>query len=116
MQAKKFLTAAFLAGTILPVAAQPAKPESRAPICLRVRDIRETNSTDGKIMIFRMKDGTIYANHLRQSCDSLRFGGFVWTLNQTEEVCEDVQTLRALVTGEVCRLGKFDPPTHTATR
>jgi hypothetical protein len=116
MKAKIFLTAALLLGTVLPVAAQSAKPESHGPLCLRVRDIKEANSRDGKIMTFQMKDGTVYANHLQQSCDSLRFGGFVWTVNQTEEVCEGVQTLRALTTGEICRLGKFDPPTKTANR
>jgi hypothetical protein len=57
-----------------------------------------------------MKDGTVYNNHLRQTCDSLRFGGFAWTVPSTQEVCEDVQTLRAFTTGEICRLGRFDPP------
>ena len=113
MQARTFLSAVFLVGTILPAAAQPA---SHAPICLKLRDIQDTTSKDGKVMIFKMKDGTIYANHLRQSCDSLRFGGFVWTVQQPAEICENVQTLRALVTDEVCRLGKFDPPTKSATR
>lgn len=116
MQAMKYLTAALLVGSILPATAQPAKPAAHGPLCLKVREIREANSKDGKIMTFLMRDGTIYANHLQQSCESLRFGGFAWTVNQTEEVCEGVQTLRAFTTGEVCRLGKFDPPAKTAAK
>jgi hypothetical protein len=95
-----------------PAIAQPAPPQPprHTPICLNVKDIQDTISKDGKILKFTMKDGTVYNNHLRQTCDSLRFGGFAWTVPSTQEVCEDVQTLRAFTTGEICRLGRFDPP------
>jgi hypothetical protein len=111
MRTMKILAAGLLAAVVLPAAAQPAPSQpARHNICLNVRDIQDTSSKDGKIMTFKMRDGTVYNNHLRQTCDSLRFGGFAWTVNSTQEVCEDVQTLRTLTTGEICRLGRFDPP------
>jgi len=112
MRTMKILAAAFLVAATLPGAAQPApsQPARHTNICLNVKDIQDTTSKDGKILTFKMKDGTIYNNHLRQTCDSLIFGGFAWRVNSTQEVCEDVQTLRTFTTGEICRLGRFDPP------
>lgn len=112
MQALKILVAGMLVAAVLPAAAQPApsQPPRHTNICLNVRDIQDTTSKDGKVLVFKMKDSTIYNNHLRQSCDSLRFGGFAWAVNSSEEVCEDVQTLRTLTIGEICRLGRFDAP------
>jgi hypothetical protein len=112
MHTMKILAAAFLAAAVLPAAAQPtpAQPPKHAPICLKVRDIQDAQSKDGKVMVFKMKDGTIYNNHLRSTCNSLEFGGFAWTVHSDEEVCEDVQTFRTLTVGEICRLGRFDAP------
>ena len=118
MQIMKIFAIAIMVPVVLPAVAQPApsQPSQHARICLNVRDIQDTSSKDGKILTFKMKDGTIYNNHLRQTCNSLTFGGFAWTVNSTQEVCEDVQTLRTLTIGEICRLGRFDPPTRkTAT-
>jgi hypothetical protein len=115
MQATKILVIALLAAVIGPALAQPAPPQPRrTAICLNVKDIQDTISKDGKILKFTMRDGTVYNNHLRQPCDSLIFGGFAWTVPSTQEVCEDVQTLRAFTTGEICRLGRFDPPIRKA--
>jgi len=111
MQTTKILAASFLVAAALPAAAQPAPAQPpRTAICLNVRDIQDSSSKDGKILTFKMRDGTIYNNHLRQSCNSLIFGGFAWTVPSTQEVCEDVQTLKAFTTGEICRLGRSDPP------
>jgi hypothetical protein len=117
MPATKALAIAFLVAAIGPTVAQPApaQPPRRTAICLNVKDIQNTVSKDGKVLTFTMRDGTVYNNHLRQSCDSLVFGGFVWTIPSTQEVCEDVQTLRAITTGEICRLGRFDPPIKKAS-
>lgn len=118
MHTMKILTAAVLTATFLPVAAQaasgPGQP-ARTGICLNVRDIEEASSKDGKIMTFKMKDGRVYKNHLRQSCDSLRDGGFVWATEGSQQVCEDVQQLRTLTVGELCRLGRFDAPGRKTT-
>jgi hypothetical protein len=111
MRTTKLLTAIFLAVATLPAAAQPAPIQpKRTAICLNVRDIVDASSRDGLIMTFKMRDGTTYNNHLRQRCDSLRDGGFVWTTEGSQQICEDVQQLRTLTIGEMCRLGRFDPP------
>jgi hypothetical protein len=106
----KVLTALFLAAAVLPAAAQSGGKPAHKMVCLNIRDIRDVSSRDGQVLTFKMKDGTIYNNHLRQSCNSLIYGGFNWVINASQEVCEDVQTLQTLTVGEICRLGKFDPP------
>ena len=98
--------------TTLPAAAQPA-PAQPAPgkkICLNNQDVQSASSNDGKTMVFKMRNGTTYINHLRGSCPGLRFNGFSWELRGINDICENQQTLRVLRTGEVCMLGKFDPP------
>ena len=92
---------ATLALTI--AAASPA-----AAMCVQSRDILSTNSKDGKLMTFRMRDGRILVNHLQGVCSDLRFEGFVWTIHGTEEVCENQQSLKVLRSGQTCLLGKFD--------
>jgi hypothetical protein len=115
MQATKILATALAIAAIGPALAQPVPAQPRRTgLCLNVKDIQDTTSKDGKILKFTMRDGTVYNNHLRQPCDSLVFGGFAWTVPSTQEVCEDVQTLRAFTTGEICRLGRFDPPIKKA--
>lgn len=119
MRTMNVLAAAFLTVAVLPAAAQPASGDKPAHkmVCLKVRDIQDTTSKDGKIMTFKMKDGTIYNNHLRESCNSLVYGGFNWRIDSSQEVCEDIQTLQTLTVGEICRLGKFDAPIkRTAAR
>jgi hypothetical protein len=92
------------------VAALPTSP-AVAVTCLDTREIMDAHSSDGKIMTFSMRDGQTYINHLRGTCPDLRYNGFVWTIRGIEKVCENMQSLRVLESGEVCMLGKFDPPT-----
>ena len=115
MQSMKLLTLFLLTAQALPAVSQPAPAQpKRTAICLNVRDIVDASSKDGLIMTFKMRDGTTYNNHLRQRCDSLRFGGFVWTVEGSQQICEDVQQLRTLTEGELCRLGRFDAPVRKA--
>lgn len=92
--------------TLAVVMAAPAS----AKICLSVHDIVNTRSDDGKTLLFKMRNGQTLVNHLQGSCPDLRFNGFVWTIRNPETVCENEQSLRVLRSGEVCVLGKFDPP------
>ena len=101
------LLAGFALAASLPAAAQPA-PGQR--ICLNNQDVVSARSTDGKTMIFKMRNGQTYINHLRGSCPGLRFNGFIWELRGINDICENQQTLRVIKSGEVCMLGKFDPP------
>jgi hypothetical protein len=96
--------------TALPAAAQPAAPPA-APRCLDVKNIRDTvTKDDGATLTFRLTNGTTVVNHLKTKCDSLKFGGFVWETAPGGEICANTQMLRAITTGELCRLGNFDAP------
>jgi hypothetical protein len=85
-----------------------AMSPAAANMCVQTRDILSTNSKDGKLMTFRMRDGRILVNHLQGVCSDLKFEGFVWTIRGTEEVCENMQSLKVLRSGQTCLLGKFD--------
>ena len=99
---------AATAFAVLPAAAEPA------PRCIDVKDIVSADSKDGKTMTFRLKNGMTMINTLKTGCDSLRFGGFVWSTAPGGEICANAQTLRAITTGEICRLGDFSAPVKTA--
>jgi hypothetical protein len=86
-----------------------ASPVLAATTCLDIHEIVDTRS-DGKIMEFRMRDGQTYINHLQGSCSTLKYYSFVWTVHGMGQICEYVQSLQVLNTGQVCTLGKFDPP------
>lgn len=98
----------------LPAAAQSAQSSLR---CLDVKDIRDTTSRDGgETLTFTMRDGTTIVNHLMSKCDGLKFGGFAWKTAPNGEICAGSQVLHLFVTGEICRLGKFDAPIKSASR
>ena len=84
-------------------------PASAANMCVRSRDIDSATSKDGKLMTFRMRDGSVLVNHLQGICSDLRFEGFVWVLRGGDEsICENQQSLKVLRSGQTCLLGKFD--------
>ena len=63
-------------------------------------------------MVFKMKDGTTLVNHLQGFCPDLKFTGFAWQMPSGDtNVCEKQSTFRVLQSGQICTLGKFDPPT-----
>jgi hypothetical protein len=98
----------IIVATIALVTAAAVSPASAAPLCVQTRDIVSTDSKDGKLMTFKMRDGRVLVNHLQGICTDLRFNGFVWTIRGPEEVCERQQSLQVLQSGQICTLGKFD--------
>lgn len=78
-------------------------------ICLRTQDMVQTQpADDGASITFKMRDGSVWRNDLHGRCPDLRYDGFVWRiLDASETVCEDVQSLRVLRSGQICMLGKF---------
>ena len=88
------------------LAAAIASPVQAA--CIRARDITGTDSKDGRLMTFKMKDGRVLVNHLQGICSDLRFEGFVWTVHGTDDICEYQQTFKVINSGQTCTLGKFD--------
>ena len=100
---KKLMTVLVLAGM-----AAPAWAQNR---CIDTRQIVSSKSDDGRTMVFKMRDGRTWVNHLQGICSDLRFNGFAWTLHSGDtKVCEHEQSFRVLQSGQVCTLGKFDPP------
>ena len=90
---------------LLAIAASPAS----ANMCVKSREIQSTDSKDGKLLTFKMRDGRVLVNHLQGICSDLRFEGFVWVLRGgDEDICENQQTLQVLRSGQTCILGKFD--------
>jgi hypothetical protein len=95
----------ILAIMALLIAASPAT----ANMCVKSRDIYSTDSKDGKLLTFKMKDGRVLVNHLQGICTDLRYEGFVWVLQGgDEDICENQQSLKVLRSGQTCLLGKFD--------
>lgn len=100
---KTLMTALVAAGLVI---AGPAT----AKICIDSRDIVSSKSDDGKVMVFKMKNGQTLINRLRGSCPDLKFNGYVWQLRSGDtQVCENTQSFRVLQSGQVCMLGAFTP-------
>lgn len=99
---RKFLYAAVLL-------AAGAAPAYAANICISTRDIVSSQpQNDGKAILFKMRNGAEWRNDLKGACPDLIFDGFVWTLRDGDEtVCENMQSLRVLRSGQICVLGKF---------
>ena len=95
----------ILAVMALLIAVSPAA----ANVCVKSREILSTDSKDGRLLTFKMKDGRVLVNHLQGICTDLRYEGFVWVLRGgDEDICENQQSLRVLRSGQTCLLGKFD--------
>jgi hypothetical protein len=103
---KRLLSNMLLAGFAATAMAGPvvAKPK----ICLNLRDIASSDvSKDGSAITFKLHDGSLYRNDLLGRCPDLQFNGFAWVIRGPEQVCENMQSLRVINSGEVCLLGKF---------
>ena len=79
-----------------------------AKLCVQSRDILSTDSKDGKLMTFKMRDGSVLVNHLQGICSDLKFEGFTWVLRGNDDICENQQSLKVIRSGQTCLLGKFD--------
>ena len=102
----KILAALALAGVVVSVPAYAEK------ICLDTRKMVSSNSKDGRTMLFKMRDGSTYVNHLQGFCPDLKFTGFAWRLQSGDtKVCEFENTFSVLQSGQSCTLGKFEPTT-----
>jgi hypothetical protein len=107
----------FTTALLATVLAASSASAAISHVCLDVRKIDSSVSKDGKILAFKMHDGTVLRNHLKQRCDGLIYSGFTWMVKGGDNrVCEDTQTLKVLLTGEICVLGKFDAPVNPIVR
>ena len=101
--------------TIFVLLALTVAAPAYAGTCIDTRDIYSSKSKDGRIMVFKMKDGTTLVNHLRGYCPDLKFNGFAWqTHSGDNKVCEGENSFSVLQSMQVCVLGKFDSAVRTA--
>jgi hypothetical protein len=79
-----------------------------ANVCIKVSSIADThNDPAGKFIIFTMRDGRVWRNDFPTPCPDLKFDGFAWTLQGTEQVCDRQESIRVVQSGEICALGNF---------
>ena len=97
------------AAAAISLVAVTAPALAAGPICLSTRDVRTTTpQDDGRAIMFKMRDGSVWRNDLHGRCPDLKFNGFAWTIHDpAARVCEKEQTIRVLQSGEICQLGKF---------
>jgi|GEM_PF-487384 len=101
------LALGLLAGT---ASAQPATVSSTGNVCLKTIQIDRTEVPNESTILFHMKDGKTWENKLRGGpCVGLRFNGFVYVATPPDQICGNLQTIRAIQTGSVCMLGDFTP-------
>jgi hypothetical protein len=106
---KKIMAVLALAGVAVSMPAYAAK------VCLDTRKMVSSDSKDGRTMVFKMRDGSTYVNHLQGYCPDLKYTGFVWLMHSGDtNVCEMENTFQVIQSGQSCTLGKFDPPTMAA--
>ena len=109
------LGAVLLSATVAQAADSAMTPRS-PPVCLRVNEIKSTNSPDSRTILFHMLDGKTWKNALMNDCNGLQFNGFSY-LAQNNEVCANMQSIRVNQNGTICMLGAFtayEPPATPA--
>ena len=103
---RKFLAVLALAGVAFSLPAHAQK------VCLDTLKMVSSDSKDGRTMVFKMRDGRTFVNHLQGYCPDLRYTGFSWHLQAGDtNVCENENSFQVLQSFQSCTLGKFDPPT-----
>lgn len=85
--------------------ASPATAD--APVCLDSTRIEQTTVKGPQTIDFKMRDGTVWRNTLKQPCPDLKWWGFTYVLRGPNIVCGGEQSIRVIRTGQVCMLGQF---------
>jgi hypothetical protein len=75
--------------------------------CIHTRAIATNSSPDASTLLFTMKDGSVWRNTLQNPCPDLKFNGFAWTLQGSDEVCDNELAIKVLRSGQFCQLGRF---------
>jgi hypothetical protein len=101
------VVAAVLLASSAPAKAQTAAPHT-AQVCLKVYDIKQTETPDDKTIVFHMRDGTVWRNTLKTPCPMLKISPFTEVVHN-DEVCANQQFIHVNLTGNACVLGEFTP-------
>jgi hypothetical protein len=110
---KQIVTAAALAGLMVlggcDTPAAPTGTMAAAPICLPTYLIDHTHPVDDSTLLFTMRDGKVWKNTLLDPCVGLKIEqGFTYEV-ANDKICSNLQTIRVLRFGSICRLGDFTP-------
>lgn len=101
-------TAVALAGLLMtPAIAQPAAPATPESVCINTQNIKNTTVPDSRTILFHMNDGTIWKNTLLGACPGLKSYGFIYSPTPPTQLCSNLETIRVIEIGTVCRLGEF---------
>lgn len=87
-----------------------AAATSHAADCVRIRDIRTTETTDAHTILFHMRNKITLVNTLPADCPGLAMNARGFTYVATpgpEEICATETAIRMNSTGAVCQLGSF---------
>src|ERR1051326_5436068 len=91
-------------------------PVVAAPVCLYTYRIENTTIPNARTIVFHMKDGSVWRNALKNACPDLKFWGFVYVdRGSLNRICENLDTVRVINSGEVCMLGPFTRETAPRT-
>lgn len=102
--------AAALALAATAASAQPATVSSSGNVCLKTIQIDHTQVPNAHTILFYMKDRKVWQNTLKNGdCVGLRFNGFIYEPTPPDQICGNLQIIRAIQTGSVCMLGDFTP-------
>jgi hypothetical protein len=109
---KVFYGLAVLAGSALTIALSasvPVSAQAQSPnACLIITEIRNTQVTDMRTIVYRMWNGDVWRNDLAYPCPDLvqhSAGGYVQKVH-TGYLCSNSQMIFTQ-TGSACRLGRF---------
>ena len=91
-----------------------ADPPAGKPVCIPSYDIDHTETPDDQTILFYMRAGhKAWKNTLVNRCVGLRINSRGFTYEPTspgsDEICDNLVTIRLNDTGQVCLLGKFTP-------
>jgi len=109
---RAFYGLAALAGAAFVVALSaapaPVVAQQRGnTFCLILTEIRTTEVTDARTIIYRMWNGDVWRNDLAYACHDLVHSGKSYSQKlHTGYLCSNSQLIVAQ-TGHVCRLGRF---------
>ncbi|HEX5421847.1 MAG TPA: hypothetical protein VFY39_17795 [Gammaproteobacteria bacterium] len=116
------LVAAASLGCLLSAAAMADDEDGGAKQCVQLSRVRSTDVLDDQSVLFYMRDGSIYLNHLPLSCPRLgREKRFMYRVHMAQ-LC-DVDTITVLEDfglglqpGVTCKLGRFNPISKTQAK
>ncbi len=92
-------------------------PEPAPTRCISLLDLQRTEVLDDRTILFHMRSGTVYLNHLERECPGLeREKRFMYSPTSTELCAIDGVTVIEKWTfgftrGFTCSLGRFNPVT-----